>query len=706
MGKPEFKSPRLRSAPIRSRLLGKKGPTVRSSANIRVVVRVRPPNHKEQGDNSRDVVKIVDDQVLIFDPKCQSQAFFYHGVEQKGRDLLRKANKDMQFMFDRVFGFESTNCEVFENTTKGLIQSLMDGYNCSVFAYGATGAGKTHTMIGQTDNPGITYLTMAELFKAKQDLQEERKFELGISYIEVYNELVQDLLNPGAPLQLRDDGRYGVMVAGIKVHKIDNPDELFTLLAKGNGNRTQHPTDANAESSRSHAVFQVYIQMEIKATREVRAAKLSMIDLAGSERGSATGYGGARFAEGANINKSLLALGNCINSLADGQKYIPYRDSKLTRLLKDSLGGNCQTVMVANVSPSSLCYDDTYNTLKYATRAKKIKSDVKKNVVNVELHAGEYVKIVEDLKKELERVKAQLREKVTENKVDGKVALEFGKLIESRKKLLNRMYHVECSETTTVLRRQLKEDADSRLSGLLNETPEKEEAHRRLGNMVGRFHRQEDSLRAELDEITKSKIELENKTIDLVLQHPELEKKSELCEEKIGKMELQYQVNLLQKRCSILEEELRSRANLLEMSCKMLQSCYMQLRGHGFATDTLCQEYQNLVNHVQGRRNISWDSPLDSGVSSTSSGTSIDGEGDARAPRKRANDENVNGMNSTFVMEAPKPKVKVCAEELMAKVYKSPNTKPKKEGMKDRRAVAAKRPLTPVDFSAAQETTD
>ncbi|XP_044269187.1 kinesin-like protein KIF18A isoform X2 [Tribolium madens] len=705
MGKPEFKSPRHRGASTKSRLLGKKGPPVRSSANIRVVVRVRPPNEKEQGDNSRDVVRIVDDQVLIFDPKCHSQAFFYHGVEQKGRDLLRKANKDMQFMFDRVFGYESTNQEVFESTTKSLIESLMDGYNCSVFAYGATGAGKTHTMIGQTDNPGITYLTMAELFKAKQNLQEERKFELGISYIEVYNEMVQDLLNPGAPLQLRDDGRYGVMVAGIKVHKIDNPDELFTLLAKGNSNRTQHPTDANAESSRSHAVFQVYIQMEMKATREVRAAKLSMIDLAGSERGSATGYGGARFAEGANINKSLLALGNCINSLADGQRYIPYRDSKLTRLLKDSLGGNCQTVMVANVSPSSLSYDDTYNTLKYATRAKKIKSEVKKNVVNMELHVGEYVKIVEDLKKELERVKAQLREKVSEKKVDGKVALEFGKLIESRKKLLDRMFHVECSETTTVLRRQLKEDADSRLSGLLNETPEKEEAHRRLGNIVSRFHRQEDSLRAEVDKLAKSKIELENKTIDLVLEHPELEKKSELCEEKIGKLELQYQVNLMQKRCSILEEELRSRANLLEKTCKMLQSCYLQLRGHGFATDVLCQEYQSLVNHVQGRRNITWDSPLDSGLSSTSSTSSIDG--DIRSARKRANDENVNGMNSTFVMEPPKPKVKVCAEELMAKVYNSPNLKPKKAVVvKDRRAEAAKRPITPVDFSVEEETAD
>lgn len=146
-----------------------------------------------------------------------------------------------------------------------------------------------------------------------------------------------------------------------------------------------------------------------------------MIDLAGSERGSATGYVGARFTEGANINKSLLALGNCINSLADGHRHVPYRDSKLTRLLKDSLGGNCQTVMIANVSPSSLSYEDTYNTLKYATRAKKIKTNVKRNVVNVKLDVEQYFQMAEQLKRENSMLKRQLEEeksKKTEANVD------------------------------------------------------------------------------------------------------------------------------------------------------------------------------------------------------------------------------------------------------------------------------------------------
>lgn len=207
--------------------------------------------------------------MLIFDPKEDNQGFFFHGVQQKTRDLLKKANKDLKFVFDKVFANHSTTAEVFRETTYSLINSLMDGCNCSVFAYGATGAGKTFTMTGNTEHPGITFLTMNELFSKQEELTIERDFELGITYLEVYNELVKDLLNPGPPLNLREDSTYGVTVAGIKVYKIKSPDELFSLLEQGNKNRTQHPTDANAESSRSHAVFQVYIQMTIKATQEV-----------------------------------------------------------------------------------------------------------------------------------------------------------------------------------------------------------------------------------------------------------------------------------------------------------------------------------------------------------------------------------------------------------------------------------------------------
>lgn len=205
----------------------------------------------------RKIVKIVENNTLVFDPKEEDQPFFYHGVQHPQRDLNKRINKNIPFIFDSVFGPDSTNVEIFAHSTKSLIDTLMSGYNCSVFVYGATGAGKTHTMIGHDECPGITYLTMKELFEQVDSLRARRDFELGMTYLEVYNETVHDLMNPGEPLHLREDGKFGVCVAGLVMKQITSPTELFELLKKGNSNRTQHPTDANAESSRSHAVFQV-----------------------------------------------------------------------------------------------------------------------------------------------------------------------------------------------------------------------------------------------------------------------------------------------------------------------------------------------------------------------------------------------------------------------------------------------------------------
>ncbi|KAL1130955.1 hypothetical protein AAG570_012196 [Ranatra chinensis] len=368
------------------------------ASSVKVFVRVRPFSEKESSSNPKLVVKIYDEKCLIFDPKVDEESFFFHGVAQRGRDINKKEKKNMVFEFDRVFDENSTNDEVYEATTKSLIASVFEGYNCSVFAYGATGAGKTFTMLGNQSQPGITYLTIVQLLSHLDAIKDTFNVTVGASYLEVYNENVRDLLHPNSPvLQLREDnGR--VTVAGLRIDPINNPQTLFTLLERGNENRSQHPTDSNAESSRSHAVFQVHVRMVTKSTGQVKLSKLSMIDLAGSERGVATGCSGLRFKEGSNINKSLLALGNCINALADGLKHVPYRDSKLTRILKDSLGGNCQTVMVANVSPHAASYEDTYNTLKYANRAKSIKSKLSKNVLTDVMTIPQYKRLVEELR--------------------------------------------------------------------------------------------------------------------------------------------------------------------------------------------------------------------------------------------------------------------------------------------------------------------
>lgn len=376
---------------------------------MQVVLRVRPLNRRELEQNQRNIIRVADCNTIIFDPDEDEDEFFFHGAKQTHRDITKRVNKKLTMLFDRVFDHASSNIDVFEHSMRPLVSSVMRGYNCSAFVYGATGAGKTHTMLGSEENPGITYLTMKELFEQIDMHSEERKFDIGISYLEVYNEQVMNLLTKTGPLRLREDSS-GVMISGLQLKPIYNAEELLSLLALGNRNRTQHPTDANAESSRSHAIFQVHIRMTNKATGQKRTVKLSMIDLAGSERGSSTKCVGQRFKEGASINKSLLALGNCINKLADGCKHIPYRDSNMTRILKDSLGGNCQTVMIANISPSSLTYEDTYNTLKYASRAQKIRtSSLTQNVFKSNMPKEFYVHKLTDTMAEVEQLQARIK---------------------------------------------------------------------------------------------------------------------------------------------------------------------------------------------------------------------------------------------------------------------------------------------------------
>ncbi|XP_051579953.1 kinesin-like protein KIF18A [Myxocyprinus asiaticus] len=384
-------------------------------SHVKVVVRVRPLNDREKDGNYRNVVSVVDNHMLIFDPKDEEVTFF-RGQRVGNRDVRKRANKDLKFVFDSVFREDSSQVEVFENTTKAIVDGVLNGYNCTVFAYGATGAGKTHTMLGTSDSPGVMYLTMKELF-ARMDLAKEDKvFNIAFSYLEVYNEQIRDLITNSGPLAVREDGSNGVVVQGLTLHQPKSAEHILEALDYGNKNRTQHPTDMNATSSRSHAVFQIYLRQQDKTASlnpNVRVAKMSLIDLAGSERASATNAKGARLREGANINRSLLALGNVINTLANPKckkTHIPYRDSKLTRLLKDSLGGNCRTVMIANVSPSSFSYEDTHNTLKYANRAKEIKSNLKSNVMSLDSHIGQYAVICEKQKAEIILLKQKLKE--------------------------------------------------------------------------------------------------------------------------------------------------------------------------------------------------------------------------------------------------------------------------------------------------------
>ncbi|XP_061671495.1 kinesin-like protein KIF18A [Syngnathoides biaculeatus] len=437
-------------------------------SHMKVVVRVRPTNEKEKRENVRNVIQVVDKHMLIFDPK-EEEISCVGSQRVRNRNINKRVNKDLKFVFDHVFGERSTQYDIFENTTKGVLNSVMNGFNCTVFAYGATGSGKTHTMLGTPNEPGVMYHTMKDLFKCMDDAKEEKEFSVAVSYLEVYNEQIRDLLANEGPLAVREDRDKGVVVQGLTLYQPKSAENILQALDSGNQNRTQHPTDMNDSSSRSHAVFQIYLRQQDKTAMlnpNVCVAKMSLIDLAGSERASATNANGQRLREGANINRSLLALVNVINALADHKSkkaHIPYRDSKLTRILKDSLGGNCRTVMIANISPSSKSYDDTQNTLKYANRAKEIKSSLKSNVISLASHIGQYAVIFEKQRQEI----LQLREKIQEYE-DKKVMTVSSNTISPQKKaditrvseLLRQVIsmHAEIRREQLDLERQVKEN--------------------------------------------------------------------------------------------------------------------------------------------------------------------------------------------------------------------------------------------------------
>ncbi|KAM6174671.1 kinesin-like protein KIF18B [Erethizon dorsatum] len=389
--------------------------TAAEDSMVRVVVRVRPPTPRELESQRPPVVQVVDDRVLVFDPEEPTGGLpalkwgsAHDGPKKKGKDLM--------LVFDRVFGEGATQQDVFQHTTHSLLDGFLQGYNCSVFAYGATGAGKTHTMLGRHGDPGIMYLTTMELYRRLEALQEEKQFEVLVSYLEVYNEQIHDLLEPKGPLNIREDSDKNVVVQGLSFHQPASAEQLLEMLSQGNRSRTQHPTDANATSSRSHAIFQIFLRQQDRVLGPMQAlqvAKMSLIDLAGSERASSTYARGEWLREGANINRSLLALISVLNALADTKgcrAHVPYRDSKLTRLLKDSLGGNCRTVMIANISPAGLAYEDTYNTLKYADRAKEIRLMLKSNVVTLDCHISRYTTVCQQLRAEVASLRRKLQE--------------------------------------------------------------------------------------------------------------------------------------------------------------------------------------------------------------------------------------------------------------------------------------------------------
>ncbi|XP_031417739.1 kinesin-like protein KIF19 isoform X2 [Clupea harengus] len=381
---------------------------------LTVALRIRPLNEAESDEGASVVAQRVDDQMVVLMDPC----------EDTENHLRANRSREKTYMFDVAFDQQAQQEEVYVATTKNLIEGVIAGYNATVFAYGPTGAGKTYTMLGVDSEPGIYVRTLNDLFKDIEACKDEMDCSVYMSYLEIYNEMIRDLLNPSSGyLDLREDAKGEIRIAGITEFSTSCAKEIMALLTKGNKQRTQEPTAANKTSSRSHAILQVTVKQRSRVkniNEEVRMGKLFMVDLAGTERASQTQNRGMRMKEGAHINRSLLALANCINALSErggrGAQFVNYRDSKLTRLLKDALGGNSRTVMIAHISPASTNFEESRNTLMYADKAKNIKTKVKRNLFNVSYHLAQYTNIIAELRKEIERLRAKIDEQGQEQK--------------------------------------------------------------------------------------------------------------------------------------------------------------------------------------------------------------------------------------------------------------------------------------------------
>lgn len=300
------------------------------------------------------------------------------GLNESCLTANRKGNNKYEFAFDKVFNPDSTQGQVFEEICQ-LVQSALDGYNVCIFAYGQTGSGKTFTMEGPSqfspEQTGMIPRAVVQIFESTQDLISKGwQYEFEASFLEIYNETIRDLLGNNSDDQKHDIKMTGsadkkdVMVTNLTTVMVTSEDQVHELLRKASHNRAVAETKCNERSSRSHSVFRLKISGVNKHTQEACIGTLNLVDLAGSERLKDSGSEGARLKETQAINKSLSTLSKVIMAIANKDGYIPYRESKLTYLLQNSLGGNSKTLMFVNVSPKEECFQETLNSLRFATK--------------------------------------------------------------------------------------------------------------------------------------------------------------------------------------------------------------------------------------------------------------------------------------------------------------------------------------------------
>eukprot|EP00252_Welwitschia_mirabilis_P020280 TRINITY_DN4937_c0_g1_i1.p1 TRINITY_DN4937_c0_g1~~TRINITY_DN4937_c0_g1_i1.p1 ORF type:complete len:1049 (+),score=167.40 TRINITY_DN4937_c0_g1_i1:454-3600(+) len=565
--------------------------------NVQVILRCRPYNEDELRVHAPQVIS------------CNEQR---REVSVYKTTSIKQI--DRTFTFDRVFGPNSQQQDLYEQAITPIVNEVLDGFNCTIFAYGQTGTGKTYTMEGggrKTKNgelppdAGVIPRAVRQIFDTLEAQQAE--YNMKVTFLELYNEEITDLLaadefpklnedKSKKPIALMEDGKGGVLVRGLEEEIVCSANEIYTLLERGSAKRRTAETLLNKQSSRSHSIFSITIHIK-EATPEgeelIKCGKLNLVDLAGSENISRSGAREGRAREAGEINKSLLTLGRVITSLVEHLGHIPYRDSKLTRLLRDSLGGKTKTCIIATVSPSVYCLEETLSTLDYAHRAKSIKN---KPEVNQKMMKSALIK---DLYGEISRLKQEVfaarekngiylpRERFLQDEAEKKAMSEKIELLEAEmdcrdKKIeeLQQLYNSQ-QQLSANLRKKLEatEDKLKNTEDALNELEEKQkELNCTLKEKEFIISSLLHSEKALVEQACGLRGELENTAMDVSGLFSKIERKEKIEIENKGlvqsfRTQLSQKLDVLHKTVDQSETEQQRQLKSMEEHMKSFVTC-------------------------------------------------------------------------------------------------------------------------------------
>lgn len=527
---------------------------------VQVVVRCRPMSNKERSECSEEIVSVYPNRGVI-------------EIANLTENATHKEQRKM-FTYDAVYDSGASQTTVYNEIVFPLVGSVLEGYNGCIFAYGQTGTGKTFTMEGIRGNDELVGIIPRTFEQIWLHINRTKNFQflVDVSYLEIYMEELRDLLKPNSKhhLEVRESGGgSGVFVPNLHAITCKSVDDMMNVMKLGNKNRTIGFTNMNEHSSRSHAIFMIRIEMCDSATNIIKVGKLNLIDLAGSERQTKTGASAERLKEASKINLALSSLGNVISALAENSPHVPYRDSKLTRLLQDSLGGNSKTIMIANIGPSAYNYNETLTTLRYASRAKAIQNQPIKNEDPQDAKLKEY-------QEEIERLKRLIGSRQQQQKVERPVRRVVRKA-NNVEKIDNNRYvkdddgsdEPECVQTEkeTEIEAEIESDREQ-------EVVEEE---------VAKSNEQLECERLETAKLASKLAELESQLVqggkDLLDTYSErqveLEKKLvEIADRKKREIEIQQKLELQEETTLEIRETVTSLSQEVDLKKRKLSKCY------------------------------------------------------------------------------------------------------------------------------------